>query len=107
MLHYRSERNRRYNSVSYVKAVCMEQVPPTYNELKHAYHLAGQSFVGKLKEVFLVLDDDMAKKTSKSGGSKQTTKPGKPAKEVRASASKRHASGDTSNDVRKKMPATQ
>jgi hypothetical protein len=103
MLHYRAERNRRYNSLSYVKAITMEKVPPTYDELKHAYHLAGQSFVGKLKEIFVVLDDDLAKKTSKSGGGKQTTKANKPIRDGK----KRRASGDVTSDVKKKLPSTQ
>jgi hypothetical protein len=104
MLHYRSERNRRYNSLNYVKAISMEKVPPTYDELKHAYHLAGQSFVGKLKEIFLVLDDDLAKKTNKSG-SKQAAKASKPTKDGKAI--KRRASRDASSDARKKLPSTQ
>lgn len=107
MLHYRSERNRRYNSLGYVKAICNEQVPPTFDELKHAYHLAGQSFVGKLKEIFLVLDDDLAKKASKSGSkaAAKATKPVKDSKETKST--KRRASGDGTNDARKKLPSTQ
>ncbi len=103
MLHYLAERNRCYNSLSYVKAISMEKVPPTYDELKHAYHLAGLSFVGKLKEIFVVLDDDLAKKTSKSGSSKQAAKATKPTKDGK----KRRASGDVTSDIKKKLPSTQ
>jgi hypothetical protein len=104
MLHFRQERNRRYSSLSFVKAVSRESPPPSYDELKHAYHLAGQSFVGKLKEIFLVLDDDMAKKATSSGGRSKAAKSAKPSKDVKTN--KRHASGDT-GEVRKKIPATQ
>jgi hypothetical protein len=83
----------------------MESVPPTFEELKHAYHLAGQSFVGKLKETFLVLDDDLAKKVTKSGGRNQAAKAVKPAKDGKAV--KRRASGEVPSDVKKKLPATQ
>jgi hypothetical protein len=105
MLHFRPERNRRYTSLSFVKAVKRESVPPSYEELKHAYHLAGQSFVGKLKEIFLVLDDDMAKKATNSGGQSKAAKASKPPKEVKGS--KRRASGDNSGELRSKVPATQ
>jgi hypothetical protein len=99
MLHIRQERNRRYTSYSYVSAVRRETTPPSFEELKHAYHVAGDSFIGRLKEIFLILDDDAAKKPSNAGGKSKASK--------NAKAGKRRASGDSSNEVKKKVPATQ
>jgi hypothetical protein len=100
-LHVRTERNRRYNSYSFVNSVCREPIP-TQDELKHAYHIAGSSFVGQLKEFFLVLDDDQAKKGSGSGGQSKSAKNDKAGK-----GGKRRASGDNSNETKKKIPSTQ
>ncbi len=109
MLHFRPERNRRYSSISYVKAISREPTPPTFDELRHAYHLAGQSFVGKLKEIFLVLDDDQAKKVSNAGGHAKNAKANKNVKEGQKSGQKTklRASNDNSSEVKKKVPATQ
>jgi len=102
MLHIRTERNRRYSNYSFVNAVCRESNPPPAEELKHAYHIAGESFIGKLKEYFILLDDDTAKKSSNSGGRLKAAKADKSGK-----GGKRRASGDASSETRKKMPATQ
>ncbi len=97
-LHFRIERNRRYTSLSFVKAVCKEANRLTYDELKHAYHVAGDSFVGQLKELFIILDDDQAKKGSSAGGRSRAAKQSK---------GKRRASGEAASEVRNKVPATQ
>jgi hypothetical protein len=96
MFNFRQERNRRYTTLSYVNAVRRDQNPPTQEELRHAYHVAGDSFVGLLKETFLVLDDDVAKKGSNAGGKNKASKPGK-----------RRASIESANDTKKKVSATQ
>ncbi len=92
----------RYNSYSFVNAVTREQNPPSSEELRHAYHVAGNSFVGKLKELFIILDDDEAKKSSSAGGISKAAKADKAGK-----ANKRRASGDTSGETKKKVSATQ
>ncbi len=102
-LHIRNERNRRYNDYSYVNAVCREP-KPTQEELRHAYHVAGDSFVGKLKEYFLILDDDHAKKASNAGGQ---SKAAKAAKGNKAGKGKRHASGEPGDEAKKRVPSTQ
>ncbi len=103
MLHIRTERNKRYDSYSFVNAVTRES-PPSFDELRHAYHVAGASFIGKLKQIFVVLDDDQAKKPSTAGGHNKASKNDKAGK---ASGSKRRASGDAASETRKKLPATQ
>jgi hypothetical protein len=105
MLHLRTEKNRRYDSYSFVNAVSRESNPPTAEELRHAYHIAGGSFVGKLKEFFIILDDDKAKKPFKAGPSK-SAKTDKTDKTVKAGQGKRRASGE-GGEAKKKVPATQ
>jgi hypothetical protein len=85
--------------LSFVKAVCKESDPPTADELRHAFHLAGNSFVGQLKELFIVLDDDEAKRPSTAGGKSKAEKTAK--------AGKRRASGGTPTETKKRLPATQ
>jgi hypothetical protein len=99
MLHLRSERNRRYDSYSFVEAVLQEETP-TNLELKGAYRIAGKSFRGKLRKTFIVLQDDHVPeantppaKAAKPGSSKDGKK-------------KRRASDDNST-VKKKIPSTQ
>jgi hypothetical protein len=110
MLHIRSERNKRYTSLSYVNAVTRDSnlIPPA-EELRHAYHVAGDSFIGKLKETFLVLDDDIAKKPSRSGGKNKAVSGSgsKAGNKAGSKANKRRASGEVASDPSKKVSATQ
>ncbi len=80
-----------------MNAVKRETNPPSHEELKHAYHIAGESFVGMLKEYFILLDDDAAKKKPNSAGGAKSDK----------QKGKRRASGDVPSDTKKKVPATQ
>jgi hypothetical protein len=92
-LNVRPERNRRPTPLSFVEAVGQDSTPTT-TELIPAYRVAGDDFPGKLKRLFLVLDDDeAAKQPHKAGNQKKKNK--------------RHASGEGPSDDRKKMPATQ
>ncbi len=78
----------------------VEQDPNlTTEELIPAYRVAGDAFIGKMKALFLVLDDDEAKKQPwKSGSQKKNQNQKK----------KRQASGEGSTDNKRKlMPATQ
>jgi hypothetical protein len=100
-LNVRSERNKRHTSLSFVEAVDQDPILTT-EELLPAYRIAGDAFIGKMKALFLVLDDDEAKKQPwKSGSQKKNQNQKK----------KRQASGEgssgTSDIKRKPMPATQ
>lgn len=108
MFNFHTERNKRYTTLSYVNAVRREANPPlTAEELRHAYHVAGNSFVGQLKETFLVLDDDAAKKQANSGGGKGKASKAPSSGNKSAKANKRRASGEGPSDPKKKIPATQ
>jgi hypothetical protein len=92
-LNVRPEKNRRPVPLNFVEAVGQDSTPSTA-ELIPAYRVAGDAFPGKLKRLFLVLDDDEAvKQPHKAGNQKKKNK--------------RHASGEGPSDVKKKMPATQ
>jgi hypothetical protein len=94
MLNVKSEKNRRFIPLNFVEAVSQDTTPTT-EELIPAYRVAGDGFPGKLKALFLVLDDDEAAK-----------KPWK--SEVQKKKNKRHASGDSLGGGKKKnLPATQ
>jgi hypothetical protein len=94
LLHVRPERNRRFKPLSFVEAVC-EDTKPTVEELLSAYRVAGDVFIGKLKKLFIILDDDVAVKKPANAG-------------VQKKKNKRHASGDGASGSKKKnMPATQ
>jgi hypothetical protein len=93
-LNVRQERNRRYNTLNFVEAVSQDTTPTT-EELIPAYRVAGDAFIGKMKALFLVLDDDVAvKQPQKAGNQKKKNK--------------RHASGEPAADSKKKsVPSTQ
>jgi hypothetical protein len=94
MLHVRPERNRRHQPLSFVKAVSQDPNPTT-DELIPAYRVAGESFIGQMRDLFIILDDDEAKKQPAKAGSQKKKK-------------KRQASGEGDSDVkRKSMPSTQ
>jgi hypothetical protein len=94
VLNVRSDRNRRFQPLSFVEAISQD-TQPTVEELLPAYRVAGDAFIGKMKRLFLILDDDEAKnKPSKSGSQKKKNK--------------RHASGEGSIEAKKKnLPSTQ
>jgi hypothetical protein len=90
-MHYRTDKTRRYNTLTFVDAVTQEPAP-CHDDLQAAYRIAGSKFLGKLKKFFLVLDDDFAAKLqNKTSGPKKN---------------KRRASTDGPSQ-KKKMPSTQ
>ncbi len=92
-LHVRNERNRRFVALSFVEAVGQDRHVPA-EELRPAYRVAGDSFIGRMKRLFIVLDDDVAvKQPAKAGTQKKTTK--------------RQASGEGGSGSKKKLPSTQ
>ncbi len=94
MLHVKQERHKRFTPLNFVEAVSQDSTP-TVEELIPAYRVAGDAFVGKMKSLFAILDDDEAvKQPWKSGNIKKKNK--------------RHASGDSASGSKKKaLPATQ
>jgi hypothetical protein len=94
MLHVRQERNRRFQALNFVESVSQD-TRPTVEELIPAYRVAGDAFIGKMKSLFLVLDDDEAvKQPAKSGNQKKKNK--------------RQASGDNGVlNKKKSLPSTQ
>jgi hypothetical protein len=95
-LNIRQERNRRFTSLGFVEAVCQD-TNPTTEELIPAYRVAGDGFMGRMRRLFIVLDDDEAvKQPGKAGNQKKK---------------KRHASGEgssgSSGSKKKPLPATQ
>jgi hypothetical protein len=97
MLNMKPERNKRFIALGFVEAVDQDNTPTT-EELMSAYRVAGDSFIGRMKRLFIVLDDDEAAK-----------QPWKAA--VQKKKNKRHASGDgpsgSSGTKKKTLPATQ
>jgi hypothetical protein len=94
MLHIRPERNRRHQSLSFVQAVSQDP-NPTAEELLPAYRVAGESFIGQMRDLFIILDDDEAKRKPAKSDSQKKKK-------------KRQASGEGPSDIkRKSMPSTQ
>ncbi len=92
LMHYRMDKTRRYNTLTFVEAVSQEPAPH-HDDLQAAYRIAGTKFLGKLKKLFLILDDDVgAKLQNKSAGS--------------TGKNKRRASIDGPSQKRK-MPASQ
>jgi hypothetical protein len=93
ILHVRPEQNRRFKPLTFVEAVC-EDTKPTVEELLSAYRVAGDVFVGKMKRLFIILDDDVAVKQPAKAGNQKKQK------------NKRHASGDgtSSSNSNKKQP---
>ncbi len=100
MLHLRQERNKRYDSYTFVEAVRLEE-PPSHSELRGAYRIAGNSFRGKMRKLFIILADDHVPAAS-SPPAKAAKPGGKDGK-----ANKRKSSADASSATRKKMPSTQ
>ncbi len=91
-LHVRTERNRRFIPLSFVEAVCQDRHVPA-EELRPAYRVAGDVFIGKMKRLFLLLDDDVAvRQPAKAGNQKKNIK--------------RQASGDGASGSKKKTPVT-
>jgi hypothetical protein len=92
-LYLRSERNRRFVAHSFVEAVCQDRNVPA-EDLRAAYRVAGDAFIGKMKRRFIVLDDDEAVR--------------QPAKANTQKKAKRQASGDgPSGSKKNKLPSTQ
>ncbi len=81
-------------ALSFVEAVDQDKHVPL-EELHPAYRVAGDAFIGRMKKLFLLLDDDAAlKQPAKAGQQKKTTK--------------RQASGEGgSGSKSKKLPSTQ
>jgi hypothetical protein len=93
MMHVRSERNRRFVPLNFVEAVCQDRYVP-HEDLRSAYRVAGDAFIGRMKRLFILLDDDEAVR--------------KPAKaNVEKKKNKRQASGEGGSGTKKKMPSTQ
>jgi hypothetical protein len=93
-LNVRSERNRRYTTLGFVEAVNQDSAPST-DELIPAYRVAGDGFIGRMKSLFLVLDDDVAVKQPQRAGAQKKK-------------NKRQASGDNPSETKKnKLPSTQ
>ena len=93
-LNVKPERNRRFTSLTFVEAVSQDSTATT-KELLPAYRVAGDGFIGKMRRLFIVLDDDEAAK-----------EPWKAS--VQKKKNKRHASGESTSGTKKKaLPATQ
>jgi hypothetical protein len=96
-LHVRSERNRRFVGLSFVEAVSQDMHVPV-EDLRPAYRVAGDAFIGRMKRLFILLDDDTAvKQPAKAGTQKKTAK---------RQASVERASGGASGS-KKKVSSTQ
>ncbi len=92
-LNVRTERNRRHTTLSFVEAVGQDSAP-TVEELLPAYRVAGDGFIGKMKALFIILDDDVAVKQPQRAGIQKKKK--------------RQASGDSTVETKKKaLPSTQ
>ncbi len=93
-LHVRTERNRRFIPLGFVEAVSQDRHVPA-EELRPAYRVAGDVFIGRMKKLFLVLDDDVAvRQPAKAGSQKKNVK--------------RQASGEgASGSKQKKTSSTQ
>jgi hypothetical protein len=96
-LHVRNERNRRFVALSFVEAVSQDRHVPV-EELRPAYRVAGDAFIGRMKRLFILLDDDVAvKQPAKASNQKKT---------VKRQASGEGAAGGSSGS-KKKLPSTQ
>ncbi len=95
-MHVRSERNRRFTALSFVESVSQDRHVAA-DELRQAYRVAGDSFLGKMKRLFILLDDDEAvRQPAKAATTKKKTK---------RQASGEGSSGGSGN--KKPMPSTQ
>jgi hypothetical protein len=92
LLHLRLDKTRRYSILTFTEAVTQEP-HPGHDNLVAAYRIAGSKLIGKLKKLFIVLDDDVATKM-------QARSSGKGVK------NKRRASLDGPSN-KKRVPATQ
>jgi hypothetical protein len=73
-MHVRSERNRRFNPLSFVEAVSQDRYV-AHEDLRPAYRVAGDAFIGKMKRLFILLDDDEAvRQPAKAANLKKKTK---------------------------------
>ncbi len=86
----------------------LHEETPSKFELRGAYRVAGSSFAGQLRKMFIILADDHVpdphtppSKAPKAGGDK-SVKDNKPVKK-----NKRHAADEGTSASSKKMPATQ
>jgi hypothetical protein len=104
-LNVRQERNRRFIPLSFVEAVSQDGSPTT-EELLPAYRVAGDAFLGKMRKLFIILDDDVAaKKPAKAGSAKKKKRQ---ASGEGSTSKKRPNSGESSDVIKKKpTPATQ
>jgi hypothetical protein len=95
-MHVRSERNRRFTPLSFVEAVSQDRYV-AHDDLRPAYRVAGDAFIGRMKRLFILLDDDEAvRQPAKAGTQKKQ--------------SKRQASGEGGSGgsgKQKKMASTQ
>jgi hypothetical protein len=83
--------------LSFVEAVAEDRHVPA-EELRPAYRVAGDAFIGRMKRLFILLDDDVAvRQPAKAGSQKKTAK---------RQASVERASGGASGS-KKKLPSTQ
>jgi hypothetical protein len=69
MLHLRIDKTRRYQALTFVEAVTQEP-PPSHDDLQAAYRIAGNKLIGKLRKLFVILDDDVATKIQTRGSGK-------------------------------------
>jgi hypothetical protein len=85
-------------ALSFVEAVCQDRHVPV-EELRPAYRVAGDAFIGRMKRLFILLDDDTAVR--------QPAKAGAPKKNVKRQASGEGTSGLGGSGSKKKLPSTQ
>jgi hypothetical protein len=94
-MHVRSERNRRFNPLSFVESVSQDRYV-AHDELRPAYRVAGDAFIGKMKRLFILLDDDEAVR--------QPAKAANQKKKVKRQAS---GEGGSGSGTKKKPASTQ
>ncbi len=98
MLNVKQERHKRFTALSFVEAVDQDR-NPTVEELIPAYRVAGDGFVGRMKTLFIVLDDDEA--------AKQPWKSANVKKKNKRHASGESVSGASGSKKKNNLPATQ
>jgi len=92
LFNFRLHKTRRYSTLTFVEAVTQEP-NPSHEDLSHAYRIAGNKLIGKLRKLFIVLDDDVAAKLQSRGSG-------------RGVKNKRRASLDGPSN-KKRLPSTQ
>jgi hypothetical protein len=95
-MYVRSERNRRFVALSFVEAVSQDRYV-AHDDLHPAYRVAGDAFIGKMKRLFILLDDDEA--------ARQPAKAANAKKKAKRQASGEGGSGGSG--TKKKMASTQ